>query len=136
VIGQPQAIMSAVRSDRVQVAQGLGPSDADLLLSSDSTIERLTAGGPECYVLGMNASPDIFSDLARRQAVAIAIDRDRINEQVFGGIGQVSNLWWFDTTPGWDEATANRWRYDPDRARSEVSRLGLEGVEIPITVQS
>lgn len=133
VITQSQALIAAARSERSHITYALSPLDVSTL-SGAGSLSVKNPGGKECYVLGFDASTQPFNDVAVRRAVAKAIDRARINDQMFKGKGTVSSLWWDDSTPGWEEVTASKWPYDPTAAKAEISQLGLTGSTIPLTV--
>jgi len=134
IITQSQALIAAARSNRAQITQGLTPLDLSTLSGSD--FEAPVVGGIEAYLVGLDASKAPFDRLEVRQAIARSIDRDRIFKQVFQSQGSVSNLWWPDTTPGWSSETANRWSYDPAKARQDLASLGAAGLALPITVNA
>ena len=69
-----------------------------------------------------------------RQAIGFAIDRQRILDQLFDGVGNGSALWWSENQPGTTEEPTNRYSYDPDKARELIAAAGAEGAEIDITV--
>ncbi|TAP42783.1 ABC transporter substrate-binding protein [Arthrobacter sp. S39] len=134
IITQSQALIAAARSNRSQITQGLSPLDLSTISGGD--VQTPNSGGIEAFVVGLDASTAPFNNLKVRKAIAKAIDRNRINDQVFKGSAEVSNLWWGKGTPGWDEKTANTYTYKPDEAKKELEALGLAGTEVPFTVNS
>ncbi|MBB5159360.1 ABC transporter substrate-binding protein [Saccharopolyspora phatthalungensis] len=134
IIKQSQALIAAARSRRTQITDGLTPLDAGTVRGGQLRVEN--RGGIQCYVLGLDASKPPFDDIRARQAVAVAVDRERIVSQIYRNTGTVTNLWWPKNTPGWDAKTDARWRYDPDRARAALRDLGLEGASVPVTANS
>ncbi|WP_157756844.1 ABC transporter substrate-binding protein [Plantactinospora sp. KBS50] len=124
------AEISAVRSGRAQMASGLTPTDAQAFASGQ---HRLLPAGGTIYNLGLNVSTAPLDDVRVRQAVAYAIDGERINKQVLAGVGEVSNVFWSAKAPGVDETLTRRYTYDPERAKQLVAEAGAAGAEVPIT---
>jgi len=79
VIGDPTALVSAVRSGRAQYAVGVPPVDARSL-SQQPGFERVTTGG-SAFPIAFDVTKPPFDNKIARQAVQYAIDRDRIVEQ-------------------------------------------------------
>lgn len=131
IIREAQALIAALRSGRADAIFGLTFLD---VATVGAGFNVLNSGGREAYVVGLDASSTLFSDIAARQAVAKAIDRERINKQVFRGAGTATSLWWAQGTPGWSEELSNYWKYDPETAKAEIAKLGLAGTKLPVTV--
>lgn len=131
IIRDAQALIAALRSNRADAIFGLTHLDVATI---GPNVKRVDSGGRETYIVGLDASSAPFNDLAARQAVAKAIDRERINKQVFRGAGTATSLWWTEGTPGWSEELSNHWKYDPETAKAEIEKLGLAGTRLPVTV--
>lgn len=124
------AEISALRSGRAQMASGLTATDAQGFASGQF---RLQQAGGTVYNLGLNVNTAPFTDVRVRQAVAYAIDYDRINQQVLAGAGTVADVFWKPDAPGMDDALAHRYTYNLDKAKQLLSDAGATGVEVPIT---
>jgi ABC-type transport system substrate-binding protein len=104
----PLNIVSEVRSD---------PSIAPYMLT---TIQLHTS------YFGYDCSIAPFNRLEVRQAVNHAINRDRINQRVFAGLGVVAKSLLPPGLLGYD-ADIQGIEYDPDRARSLMRAAGYSG---------
>jgi len=132
IIPDPTATIAALRSARTQIATGLPPRDT-LEFTRNPQFEVLATGGT-MYPLGVNVTIAPLDNKLVRQALAYAVDRDRINDQVFLGTGIVTDLFWSPSAPGYSEEQASHYGYDPDKARSLIAEAGAEGATIPIIV--
>lgn len=126
------ALLSALRSTAAQVGLALTLVDAQGL-ASDPAFQVIDSGGT-IYPFGVDVNVAPFDDVRVRQALQYAIDRDRINEQVFAGAGTPTDLFWSPTAPGVTEELATHYTYDPDKARELIEEAGATGADVPITV--
>lgn len=62
-----------------------------------------------------------------RQAIAYAIDRETIVEQVYQGLGEVTNQIFDPSTTAYVPELDNRFPYDPDKARELMAEAGVDG---------
>jgi peptide/nickel transport system substrate-binding protein len=124
------AELAALRSGRAQVAVGLNTTDTQSFASNLQYQLRLTAGA--VHTFGMNVSVPPYDNPVVRRAVAQAIDRERIKQQVFASTGFISDLYWGLDTPGADAGMTERYEFDPDAARKAISDAGAAGSNTPI----
>jgi ABC-type transport system substrate-binding protein/methyl-accepting chemotaxis protein len=73
--------------------------------------------------VGFDCSSPPFDRLEVRQAMNHAIDRARINEQVFGGLSVLARTLLPPGLPGYDE-TIEGYRFDPEKARALLRQAG------------
>jgi ABC-type transport system substrate-binding protein len=106
--GVPLNIVNDLRSD---------PSIAPYMLT---TIQLHTS------YFGYDCSVAPFNRVEVRQAINHAINRDRINERVFAGLGVVAKSLLPPGLLGYDENIQGI-DYDPDRARSLMRQAGYAG---------
>ena len=106
--GVPLSIVNDLRAD---------PSIAPYMLT---TIQLHTS------YFGYDCSAPPFNRVEVRQAVNHAINRDRINERVFAGLGVVAKSLLPPGLLGYDE-TIQGIEYDPERARSLMRQAGYAG---------
>lgn len=132
IINNASAQLNALRSGAVDVAMGLSVTDA-LTMDIMPGFSVIRAGGT-IYPFGMNTSIAPFNDVRVRQAVAFAIDRKRLNEQVFGYTGTPTNLFWNKTEPGWNAKQASYYKYDPTKGKALVDAAGAQGAAVSVIV--
>ena len=70
-----------------------------------------------------------------RLALHKAIDRERLHEDVFQGIGMSTNQMWLSNSPAYD-AAFDKDPYDPEGARALVEESGWDGVEMDLFVSN
>ncbi|MGY1857185.1 ABC transporter substrate-binding protein [Modestobacter sp. SYSU DS0290] len=129
IIPDSTAQVSALRSGRTQLSNGLTVQDAlSVTEGSDQFELDRTINGVYPIVL------DQVPDQRVRQAIAYAIDKERINEQVYGGLGTTEGLYWSQGSSDYPDDLANPYPYDPDQARQLIEEAGAEGTEVPITI--
>jgi peptide/nickel transport system substrate-binding protein len=134
VITDSTAAVSAIRGGRTTVTTGLTQSDL-VEFVGNPRFTMLDSGG-NIYPLGVNVTKAPFDKKAVRQALGYAIDRQRISEQVFSGAGTPTALFWGVGSPGYDKAQAERYDYDPKKARALIEQAGAVGAKVPIVVPS
>lgn len=126
------ALVNAIRSGAANYVIGLSGIDV-AAFKDDPQFQVLQATG-SVYPLGMNVEIAPFDQVEVRQAVNLAIDRERIIDQVFGGSAQVSQQFWAPSAIGYDEALNSTYPYDPEMARQMLEAAGAIGTEFEITV--
>lgn len=132
IITDSTAMANAMRG-RVDLVLGMTPRDA-VLFRGNANVELIEAPGAQIFPLGLNVTAAPLDSKELRQAIGFAIDRQRIIDQVFNGVGTPSSLWWRSNEPGTTEEMVNHYHYDPDRARELIAAAGAEGAEINISV--
>jgi peptide/nickel transport system substrate-binding protein len=125
------AELSAVRSGRADIAFGLTASNAQTL--SGTSQFSLTKAGGTIYPLGLNVTAAPFNNQAVRQAVGYAIDGQRINQQVFGKTGVVTDLPWGPSSPGYTSQLATHYSYNLAKAKQMIKAAGATGAKVAIT---
>jgi peptide/nickel transport system substrate-binding protein len=131
VIADSTAQIAALQSGRVQLASGLTVRDATT--TADGTKFTLEKSGGIFYLLGMDVSKAPLNNKQVRQAIAYAIDRERINQQVFVNLGSTSNLMWPESSPGYPKDLANKYTYDPEKAKQLIASAGAAGATVDLT---
>jgi peptide/nickel transport system substrate-binding protein len=75
-----------------------------------------------------------YDDVRIRQAIMYAIDRDAINEALFGGLGEPSVQLWPAGHPYNDPELEEMYPHDPDRAAELLEEAGVAGTTQQVTV--
>ncbi|TFB51071.1 ABC transporter substrate-binding protein [Cryobacterium tagatosivorans] len=132
IIPDSTAMVNSVRSGRAQVAIGMSGVDIQGIMS-DPGFGLATASG-NVYPLGVAVDVAPFDNQQVRQAVQYAIDRQRIADQVFGGLAFPSVQFWSPDTPGYDESLEDSYAYDPEKAQEMLEEAGAAGTAFEITV--
>ncbi|WP_280436919.1 ABC transporter substrate-binding protein [Nocardia carnea] len=124
VVTDEQALVTKLRTGQLDAAYGVSPLDAELAVSRGGFRSHLLAGSEANQYIGINLATPALRDIRLRQAIAYAIDRDRILTDVFRGNGYASSLPWPRTSPAYSEQDAGTYRRDVDRARALVTEIG------------
>jgi peptide/nickel transport system substrate-binding protein len=77
-----------------------------------------------------------LGDKRVRQAIALAFDRETINETLVGGYGKVTSQPFDPRSPDYTDGSDERYGYDPDKARELLADAGYENgfdLTIPTT---
>ncbi|WP_024799746.1 ABC transporter substrate-binding protein [Nocardia sp. BMG51109] len=132
IIPDSQAQLNSLRSGQVGLAHGLNSRDIENL-AKRAGFKSITYDGAELQVyVGVNVRNPALADVRLRQAIAYAIDRERIITEIFRGAGYPLNVPWPKTSPAYDEGRNTRFARNPDRARELMAQLG-KPPEIPLT---
>ncbi|MGW0825792.1 ABC transporter substrate-binding protein [Streptomyces sp. NPDC002845] len=134
VIADSTAQLAALRSDRVQIANGLSTQDANTVVDDKKFHLDLNQG--LVYGLGLTVDEAPFDQVEVRQAVAYAIDRERINNQVMGGLATTASLPWGEGATGYPADLAKTYTYDPDRARQLIRSAGATGAQFRMAIHN
>ena len=100
---------------------GLDPKDVSTAEDAGATIENTIAPGAQ--FISINVSREPTSDLAVRQAVAHAIDRDTIIDQVLFGYAEKSRAGVNSNSPFYSEDVPMI-EYDPEKAEQILEEAG------------
>lgn len=77
----------------------------------------------------------VAHDPRLREAIWLAIDPDKINQQVYGGHLQISSSL-ISTHSVWGSADLDQVKYDPERAKKLVAEAKADGVDVKIDLLS
>ncbi|MRH87852.1 ABC transporter substrate-binding protein [Nocardia sp. SYP-A9097] len=123
IISDSQAQLNALKSGRIQFADGIGYRDNENLDKTDDFRAIRFEGAELQLYVGANVQDPALAEVRLRQAIAYAIDRDRIITEVFRGAGYTLNLPWPKSSPAFDEARNSRYARDVPKAKQLVSQL-------------
>jgi peptide/nickel transport system substrate-binding protein len=132
IIPQTSTLLSALKSGQVHLGDTLGLREIDAVTKSSAiTAISLTGAELEAYV-GANVTAPPLDDVRLRQAIAYALDRDRVADEVFRGRGFASSLPWPKDSPAYDPALSGYYGRDLTRSRSLVAELGKPVPTLPL----
>jgi peptide/nickel transport system permease protein/peptide/nickel transport system substrate-binding protein len=128
-INDQQTVVNALRTHEVDVAMKVAASEVETLDVPDLSVEvHPSLGTTLCY---FNFSRPPFDDARVRRAVALAVDRETLNEVQAFGLAQPASAVF---PPGYwaaDPDLATAVSFDVDEARELMSAAGLaDGVSI------
>jgi peptide/nickel transport system substrate-binding protein len=124
-----------------------GQLDAGYLGDPTLAVEAQNAGLSTYFSLGTNtflffldrdgSTVPAFSDVRVRQAIALAFDRESINDSINLGLTDAPKQMWPEGSPLHVEGGDDTYRYDPERARELLAEAGYpDGFDLTIPVMS
>lgn len=134
VVPDPNAIVSGMQD---------GSFDAALRMESYAGSQAATSAGlnvtPSAYGIWTLILADrngevapALKDVRVRQAINYALDRDTL-AKLAGGDGAITtNQLSIPDAPGYDDAKAKTYAYDPAKAKSLLAEAGVSGLELPV----
>ncbi|WP_245819860.1 ABC transporter substrate-binding protein [Rhodococcoides yunnanense] len=135
IIPDSQALVNSLRANQVQAVTNINYRDAETLSKDGGhTTSNLEGAELQIYV-GTNVQNPALADVRLRQAIAFALDRDRIIAEVFRGAGYPINVPWPKNSPAYDESLNSTFALDVDKARALVAEVGAIP-SLPLTYQA
>lgn len=130
IITNASAQLTALKSGAADVAFGLSTVDA-YSLRNDSNFKLIYAGGA-IVPLGLDTSKAPFNNVKVRQAVGYAIDKNRINKQVFSDTALETSLFWAPRESGYPKSLQDAYTYNPTKAKALIAEAGATGAEFDL----
>ncbi|GAA3615976.1 ABC transporter substrate-binding protein [Microlunatus ginsengisoli] len=135
IITDAKALLSALKSGQVDFADGLSYLDTENLVKAGGFSDiRLEGAETQLYV-GANVTAKPLDDVRLRQAIAYALDRDRVVHEVLRGVGYPVNLPWPTYSPAFDRAANTHYQRNVEKAKALVAEVGTVPT-IPYTYSS
>ncbi|HET6650302.1 MAG TPA: ABC transporter substrate-binding protein [Candidatus Limnocylindria bacterium] len=139
-IEDPAARLQALQGGSIQGYDLVSPTDYEAVEGEEGLqlVERLSFNS---LYLGLNPVAEegsVLTDLAVRQAIAMAIDKEALIEAFYGGRGSPAEIF-LPPSSGWFEGVRagvddeSTYPYDPDAARALLEEAGF-GADNPPTV--
>lgn len=125
VVGDAVTRLNKFKNGELDLIQ-LERQDVPALQSDAKFKEQLKFfGRPSIYYIGMNQLMyEPFKDKRVRQAIAMAIDKEKIVNELLGGINTVANSIVPPGVPGGDRKDAKSFKFDLARAKSLMAEAG------------
>lgn len=136
VVRDSQSMLSSLRSGQSQLALDLAPLDGKTLTNDPNFQLVLSDANDSTYYIGSNVTVPLLSDKRVRQAISFAIDRNRVLQQVFGGVGTVTSLPWSPNSPAYDTALLSHFSYDVNKAKALLAEAGATGAKVNVYYDS
>ncbi|MCX4092270.1 ABC transporter substrate-binding protein [Nocardia sp. alder85J] len=124
IVGDSQAQLNALKSGRILAADNLNYRDNENI-GRTAGFKSVNYDGAELQLyVGANVGNPVLADVRLRQAVAYALDRDRVVSEVQRGAGYAINLPWPKTSPAFDQTRNTRYTRDLAKAKALVAQVG------------
>lgn len=130
----PQALVNALRSGTIDTAATA--SQEQLASLEGAGLEIEISPSPNTLFWGQTCkSREPLDDVRVRQALNHAIDRDRLNEVIMGGMSEPQWGFWPEGHPFHDPDLTGFFEYDLDRARTLLDEAGwADGFTVELAV--
>src|SRR5262249_23748984 len=121
----PSVRTGTLKAGETQIIDEVDPLEFDTL-SKDPKFGIIAKGQPGSgWVLLLNTtSKGPISDLAVKQAMEYAVDREGLNKSVFQGLNKAAWSPLMRPTFAYDPATEQIYKFDPDKARELLNAAG------------
>ena len=124
VIPDPQTSVSQLRSGQIDVLSAVSPRDrGELSEDPNYTIQEQVGVNSPTYA-GFNVDVPGLDDVRVRQAIAYAVDRDRILAEAYQGYGSAISLPWPEQSPAFDAEKNDHFSRDLDKSRELLEEVG------------
>ncbi|GAA4584675.1 ABC transporter substrate-binding protein [Planotetraspora phitsanulokensis] len=132
VVPDPTSLTSQLRSGQIDYAYGNSYLDIEQLAATKRFTKHQLAGAEQQIYVGTNITAPALSDIRVRQAIAYAIDRERIMSEVFRNSGYAVNLPWPKYSNAYDANKNTTYALDTAKASALVKEYGKPIAEIPL----
>lgn len=124
------ARVNALLGGQVDAIENLPFTDAKAR-AEDPSLKVVVTKSPTCipYVMQLDVEPFTMPEV--REALKLAIDREKTVETALVGFGQVGNDLFGKGTPFYADSIPQR-TYDPEKAKSLLAKAGLDGLEVTL----
>jgi peptide/nickel transport system substrate-binding protein len=134
ILRDSQSMVTQIEAGALDI--GLAPPVQDFArLKADPKYRTLTVPA-NTQVIGANTTLSPTDNKALRQALNYAIDRKRMVDTAFAGVGVPQSLLWLDTSEAFEPAKKDFYSYDPEKAKSLLSQAGLANLEFDIVTNT
>lgn len=122
IFNDADSMVAALQSGSVDAIYNFPPKNAAQLKSQFNVITGYPGALVDCLRMNPNVAP--FDNIKVRQAVARALDRDRIVKEVYFGYSQPLYLPWGPNSPANDPAYAQKNSFDLAAAKNLLQEAG------------
>jgi peptide/nickel transport system substrate-binding protein len=123
-IVDPAARLQALQSGEIQGFDLVDPQDYPTI-EDDDQLQLLNRPAFNVAYVGMNQAVEPLDDIAVRQAIAHAIDRQEVVDGFYAGQGEVATQFMPPELFGYSEDVTT-YEYDPDEARRLLEEAGYD----------
>lgn len=122
IFGDSNSMVAALQSGDVDVIVNFPPTNAAQLKDEFTILQGFPGALVDCLRFNIFKPP--YDKIEMRQAIARAIDRERIVKEVYFGYSQPLYLPWGPNSPATDPAYAQSQSYDLDAAKALWEKAG------------
>ncbi|WOF23516.1 ABC transporter substrate-binding protein [Microbacterium betulae] len=127
-VSSDESRVNGVLSGSLDVAQ-IGPTQVSSV-EGNASAEVSSALSNGVVFLGVNSTAGVLADVRVREAIALAIDREAIAENLLMGLAEPATSMLAPAVEGFSDEVEGT-AYDPDRAKELLAEAGYDGETIP-----
>jgi ABC-type dipeptide transport system, periplasmic component len=130
------ALQAEMQSGRVDIAPNPTNFSADTFnsLKNNPNLQVIQSNGSNIRYIGFNVSTEPVNNVKLRQAIAYAIDREKIINDLLAGQATVAHS--ILPQESWAYSAGTQYSYNPERARQLVQESGYKGEPIEFKIAS
>lgn len=133
-VADANALQAELQSGRVDIT--VNPtnisSDTFASLGQNPTLQVIQTNGSNIRYIGFNVQQPPVDNVKLRQAIAYAIDREKIIKDLLGGQARVANS--ILPEESWAYAAGTNYSFDENRAKQLVQESGYKGEKISFKI--
>lgn len=134
IIPDPTQLTNQIKSGQIDYAYGTSYLDAEKLAkNADKFTMTQLAGAEQQIYVGVNITVPGLDDIKVRQAIAYALDRDRIMTEVYRDSGYPVNLPWPKYSTAYDAKLNQTYTRDVAKAKQLLKEYGKEVPAVKLT---
>jgi peptide/nickel transport system substrate-binding protein len=135
-VADANALQAELQSGQVDVAAGTINLSPDTIksLGANPTLKVEQFPGANIQYLGFNTQSKPFDNAKVRQAIAYAIDREKIIRDLLAGQAAIAHS--ILPEQSWAYAASTKYTYDPAKARLLLQEAGYKGEPIKFKISS
>lgn len=135
-ITDANALQAELQSGRVDLAPNPTNFSADTFnsLKNNPNLQVIQSDGSNVRYIGFNLKAPVVNNLKIRQAIAYAIDRQKIVSELLSGQAKVAHS--ILPEESWAYNADIRYSYDPERARQLLKEADYKGETIKLSIVS
>jgi peptide/nickel transport system substrate-binding protein len=133
-IQDESARTNALISGDVDVIANVNPRSANLLTTASCQLLKTVAGQYTNLIMRVDTDPGKNADFVK--AIKFLLDREKIKQAVFRGFAEIANDQPIPPSSHYYAQDLKAPEFDPDQAKSLLSKAGLLNTKIPIVASS
>jgi peptide/nickel transport system substrate-binding protein len=124
IVPDAQSVVSQLRSGQLDLILGTNNRDAESLGEAGGFQVYPFKGSDRQTYIGTNVTNPALADVRVRKAIALAVDKDRIVDEVYRGVGKPISLPWPEYSPAYDAEKNETYSRDVEAAKALVKEVG------------
>jgi len=136
IISEMESLVAALQSHELDLIWDVAPSSVAPLKgnSAINVLASIVRGAG--LLIGSNVKVSPLDQVEVRQAIAWAMDRERMVTDVFAGFGVPDSVPWSPSNPAWTQAAANHYSYNLAKSKALLAKAGATGAKLSVAYDS